>query len=160
MGKLIYFIQITETKELLFFYSGMLFCFLPWNVSMSQVRQINFWHTRAYIPRRNSIFVDTRIFVTFTHILFHWMVLHNTNQPQQHSCGHGYIEHIQLQIGWASKALCIFSAEPANDTFRTWGVLWQTAPFQTNASGCLHSFHAALLKMTGQKHRTNWTATS
>lgn len=42
------------------------------------------------------------------HIFFHWMLLHNTNQPQQHSCGHGYVEHIQLQLGWASKALCVY----------------------------------------------------
>ena len=101
-------ILISATRELLFFAS-----WFPLNDKKSPVWQTHFWQ----IPRRSSIFVDTRIFETLAPTYFSTgCLLHNTNQSPQHSCGHGYVQHIQLQLGWASKALCLSSAKPANDT--------------------------------------------
>lgn len=92
-GKLIQLILITATFLLLWFVillsasPGMLTC-------LECVRQ-----TSDIFPKEAKYLWTQGFLKHSRHIFFHWMLLHNTNQPQQHSCGHGYIEHIQLQPG-------------------------------------------------------------
>lgn len=60
----------------------------------------------------DSFFFQKKINFTF----FHWMLLHNTNQTQQHSCGYGRAQRILLQPGGASKAHSPSPAKLSIDT--------------------------------------------
>lgn len=128
----------SDNKTVICFTVGRYFAFL------SPVCQENFWH----IPTTSSIFVDSRIF--FKHlcqIFFHWILLHNTNQDQKHSCGCSYIQHIQLQQSWASKSTAspLLSQQMANHGFV--GMQWYTRM-------------SVQLLCTSWKYETNWTETS
>lgn len=85
-----------------------------WHHRTIPAYQTNFWQ----IPRRGLIFVETAFFfqkkINFT--FFHWMLLHNTNQTQQHSCGYGRAQRILLQPGGASKAHSPSPAKLSIDT--------------------------------------------
>lgn len=102
-------IPINATKDLLFF------CFLAplgMIIHCEYVRK-----TFDKFPEEAQYLWTQGFFKHSRHIFFHWMLLHNTDQTQQHSCGRGCIQHIQLHLGWASKARCLSTAKPAHDTF-------------------------------------------
>lgn len=107
-----------------------------------------------YVRRTSDIFPQqaqylwTRgFFKHLCQIFFHWILLHNTNQDQKHSCGCSYIQHIQLQQSWASKSTVspLLSQQMANHGFV--GMQWYTRM-------------SVQLLCTSWKSETNWTETS
>lgn len=124
LGAVFYFRRWMRTKEQVTYQNSrtemfkifivVYFASHLWNVKVSQAHQTYFGQTA--FPEEPLIFVDRAFLKLSCHIFFHWMLLHYTNQPQQHSCGHGCVEHIQLQLGWTWKGLCTHSARPRNDT--------------------------------------------
>lgn len=114
MHKLKKLILITATTRIVVLQCSTVFCFsdsLGMIIPPKHVRQ------KFDMFPEEAQYLWTQGFLKHSrHIFFHWMLLHNTNQAQQHSCGRGYVQHIQLQQAWASKAQCLSSAKPADDT--------------------------------------------
>lgn len=103
--------------------------------------------TSDIFPQQAQYLWTRGFFKHLCQIFFHWILLHNTNQDQQHSCGCSYIQHIQLQQSWASKSTAspLLSQQMANHGFV--GMQWYTRM-------------SVQLLCTSWKYETNWTETS